>query len=146
MKKKDNNYISIGESRKIRKYNIKQMRYYEKLKRRKCNESEYIATMRDENNIVEIEDLKTCFFTDNGTVTSVNGVTFDIPKNKIVGIVGESGCGKSVTSLSIMQLVQAPQGQIVGGSIRMNTDRLGYDENGKKTVLRHCKNAHERNV
>ena len=132
MKKKDNNYISIGESRKIRKYNIKQMRYYEKLKRRKCNESEYIATMRDENNIVEIEDLKTCFFTDNGTVTSVNGVTFDIPKNKIVGIVGESGCGKSVTSLSIMQLVQAPQGQIVGGSIRMNTDRLGYDENGKK--------------
>ena len=105
MKKKDNNYISIGESRKIRKYNIKQMRYYEKLKRRKCNESEYIATMRDENNIVEIEDLKTCFFTDNGTVTSVNGVTFDIPKNKIVGIVGESGCGKSVTALSIRQLV-----------------------------------------
>ena len=130
--KKDSNYISMSESRKIRKYNIKQMRYYEKQKRRKCSEDEYITTMRDENNVVEIENLETCFFTDNGTVTSVHGVSFDIPKNKIVGVVGESGCGKSVTSLSIMQLVQAPQGQIVGGSIRFNTDQLGYDENGKK--------------
>ncbi|MGN1093826.1 MAG: ABC transporter ATP-binding protein [Candidatus Neoclostridium sp.] len=132
MKKEKNNYISISESRKIRNYNLRQMRYYEKQKRRKCPESEYITTMRDENNVVEIEGLETCFFTDNGTVTSVHGVSFDIPKNKIVGVVGESGCGKSVTSLSIMQLVQAPQGQIVGGSIRFNTDKLGYDENGKK--------------
>lgn len=130
--KKESNYISISESRKIRKYNLQQMRFYEKQKRRKCPESEYITTMRDENNVVEIENLETCFFTDNGTVTSVHGVSFDIPKNKIVGVVGESGCGKSVTSLSIMQLVQAPQGQIVGGSIRFNTDSLGYDENGKK--------------
>ena len=130
--KKESNYISMSESRKIRKYNIKQMRYYEKQKRRKCNEAEYITTMRDENNVVEIDNLETCFFTDNGTVTSVHGVSFDIPKNKIVGVVGESGCGKSVTSLSIMQLVQAPQGQIVGGSIRFNTDKLGYDENGNK--------------
>lgn len=130
--KKESNYISMSESRKIRKYNIKQMRYYEKQKRRKCSEDEYITTMRDENNVVEIDNLETCFFTDNGTATSVHGVSFDIPKNKIVGVVGESGCGKSVTSLSIMQLVQAPQGQIVGGSIRFNTDQLGYDENGNK--------------
>ena len=130
--KKESNYISMSESRKIRKYNIKQMRYYEKQKRRKCSEDEYITTMRDENNVVEIDNLEPCFFTDNGTVTSVHGVSFDIPKNKIVGVVGESGCGKSVTSLSIMQLVQAPQGQIVGGSIRFNTDQLGYDENGNK--------------
>lgn len=130
--KKESNYISMSESRKIRKYNIKQMRYYEKQKRRKCSKDEYITTMRDENNVVEIDNLETCFFTDNGTVTSVHGVSFDIPKNKIVGVVGESGCGKSVTSLSIMQLVQAPQGQIVGGSIRFNTDQLGYDENGNK--------------
>lgn len=130
--KKESNYISMSESRKIRKYNIKQMRYYEKQKRRKCSEDEYITTMRDENNVVEIDNLETCFFTDNGTVTSVHGVSFDIPKNKIVGVVGESGCGKSVTSLSIMQLVQAPQGQIVGGSIRFNTDQLGHDENGNK--------------
>ncbi|MGN1078196.1 MAG: ABC transporter ATP-binding protein [Candidatus Gallimonas sp.] len=87
--------------------------------------------MRDENNIVEIDGLKTCFFTDSGTVMSVNGVSFDIPKNKIVGVVGESGCGKSVTSLSIMQLVQAPQGQIVEGAIRFATQDYKRDEKGK---------------
>lgn len=130
--KKASNYISIRESRKIIKYNIKQMRYYEKLKRRKLSESEYTSPMRDENNIVEIDGLKTCFFTDNGTVMSVNGVSFDIPKNKIIGVVGESGCGKSVTSLSIMQLVQAPQGQVVEGEIRFNSDAAGVDENGRK--------------
>ena len=105
--KKNTNYISIRESRKIIKYNVRQMKYYEKLKRRKLQPEEYISPMKDEHNIVEIEGLKTCFFTDNGTVMSVNGVSFDIPKNKIIGVVGESGCGKSVTSLSIMQLVQA---------------------------------------
>ena len=130
--KKNNNYIDIRESRKIIKYNLAQMRYYEKLKRRKVSLEEYTTTMKDPNNIIEIENLKTCFFTDNGTVESVNGVSFVIPKNKIVGVVGESGCGKSVTSLSIMQLVQAPQGQIVGGSIRFNSNDLGYDENGNK--------------
>ena len=130
--KKNNNYIDIRESRKIIKYNLSQMRYYEKLKRRKVSEQEYTTTMKDPNNIIEIEDLKTCFFTDNGTVESVNGVSFEIPKNKVVGVVGESGCGKSVTSLSIMQLVQAPQGQVVGGSIRFNSSDLGYDENGNK--------------
>ena len=132
MAKKDTNYISIKESRAILKHNMKQMKYYEKLKRRKVAESEYTAVMRDENNIIEIDGLETCFFTDNGTVMSVNGVSFDIPKNKIVGVVGESGCGKSVTSFSIMQLVQAPQGQVTGGHIRFNTDTLGYDEEGKK--------------
>lgn len=130
--KKNNNYISIGESRKIIKHNIRQMKYYESLKRRKSEKSEYTSVLRDENNIIEIDGLKTCFFTDNGTVMSVNGVSFDIPKNKIVGVVGESGCGKSVTSLSIMQLVQAPQGQVVEGEIRFNADDLGRDENGNK--------------
>lgn len=132
MRKKDRNYISIGESRKIIKYNVKQMKYYEKLKRRKKERSEFLCTMKDPDNVVEIDNLTTCFFTDNGTVKSVNGVSFDIPKNKIVGVVGESGCGKSVTSLSIMQLVQAPQGQVTGGQIRFNSDDLGTDENGNK--------------
>ena len=67
--------------------------------------------------------------TDNGVVRSVNGITFDVPKDSIIGLVGESGCGKSVTSLSIMQLVQAPQGQVVGGEIRFNSGDLGADEN-----------------
>ena len=132
MRKKENNYISIKDSRKILKYNIKQMKYYESLKTRKRTPEEYTTTMHDKNNVVEIEGLKTVFFTDNGTVLSVNGVSFNIPKNKVVGVVGESGCGKSVTSLSIMQLVQAPQGQVVEGQIRFNSDDLGEDENGNK--------------
>ena len=135
MAKKDTNYISIKESRAILKHNVKQMRYYEKLKRRKLTESEYTTTMRDENNIIELDRLETCFFTDNGTVMSVNGASFDIPKNKIVGVVGESGCGKSVTSFSIMQLVQAPQGQVTGGQIRFNAEELGYDGDGKKRAF-----------
>ena len=130
--KKISNYISIKESRAIIKYNIKQMKYYENLKRQKRDESEYITSMKDPNNIIEIDNLKTCFFTDNGTVMSVNGVSFSIPKNKIVGVVGESGCGKSVTSLSIMQLVQSPQGQIVDGQIKFNYEELGYYEDGTK--------------
>lgn len=132
MKKKNSNYISIKDSRRIIKENIKQMKHYEALKRRKKEPAEYTSVMRDKNNIIEIDNLKTVFFTDNGTVMSVNGVSFAIPQKKIVGVVGESGCGKSVTSLSIMQLVQAPQGQVIEGEIRYNSDDLGEDENGNK--------------
>ncbi len=132
MKKKDTNYISIKDSRRIIRENIRQMKYYESLKRRKLSPSEYTSVMKNSDNIIEIDNLKTVFFTDNGTVMSVNGVSFDIPKKKIVGVVGESGCGKSVTSLSIMQLVQAPQGQVIGGEIRFNSDEAGTDENGNK--------------
>ena len=135
MAQKNSHYITAKESRAIIKYNIKQMKYYEALKKRKAEPSEYTVTMKDENNLIEIDNLKTVFFTDNGTVMSVNGVSFDIPKNKIVGVVGESGCGKSVTSLSIMQLVQSPQGQIIDGEIRFNSSELGYDENNKKLGL-----------
>ena len=132
MSENKGNYLTIKESRKIIKYNIQQMKYYEGLKKKKKDPSEYIVEMDDPENIIEIDNLQTHFFTDNGTVKSVNGVSFNIPRNKIIGIVGESGCGKSVTSLSIMQLVQAPQGQVVGGQIRFNSDNLGYSENSKK--------------
>ena len=132
MKVKKTNYISLKESRQIIKYNIQQMKHYEALKRRNVEPIEYTVKMKNSNNIIEIDNLKTCFFTDNGTVMSVNGVSFDIPKNSIVGVVGESGCGKSVTSLSIMQLVQSPQGQIIDGQIRFNTDEVGLDEEGNK--------------
>ncbi len=76
---------------------------------------------------MEFDDLHTYFFTDAGTVKSVDGVTFDVPIGKTVGVVGESGCGKSVTSLSLMQLVQRPQGQIVSGSIRLNVGNKAYE-------------------
>jgi len=124
---KKEGYLTLKESRKIIKHNVKQMRYYERLKKKKVDVSYYSGKMKDPNNVIEIENLETNFFTDNGTVKSVNGVSFSIPKSKIIGVVGESGCGKSVTSLSIMQLVQAPQGQTVGGSIRFNTDEKDAD-------------------
>lgn len=78
--------------------------------------------MRDENNVVEFDNVCTYFFSDVGTVKAVDGVSFDIPKCSTVGVVGESGCGKSVTSLSLMQLLQRPSGQTVGGEIRFNQD------------------------
>jgi peptide/nickel transport system ATP-binding protein len=83
--------------------------------------------MRDSNNLVEFDDLHTYFYTDVGTVKAVDGVSFEIPKGATVGVVGESGCGKSVTSLSLMQLVQAPQGQVVKGAIRYNNGDKCYD-------------------
>ena len=76
--------------------------------------------MHDEKNAVEFDNLHTYFFTDTGVVKSVDGVSFEVPVGKTVGVVGESGCGKSVTSLSLMQLLQRPQGQIVDGEIRLN--------------------------
>ncbi|MGC9522019.1 MAG: ABC transporter ATP-binding protein [Anaerolineae bacterium] len=66
--------------------------------------------------IVDVRDLHTYFFTDLGVARALNGVTYSIPRGKVLGIVGESGCGKSVTALSIMQLVQPP-GRIVKGEI-----------------------------
>ncbi len=129
--KQKGHYLSVKDSRAIIRYNIKQMKYYEAEKRKPRTLAEYTAPMKDNRNLIEIDSLKTCFFTDNGTVMSVNGVSFDIPKCKIVGVVGESGCGKSVTSLSIMQLVQAPQGQVVEGQIRFNAGDLGQTEDGR---------------
>ena len=129
--KQKGQYLSLKDSRSIIKYNIKQMKYYEAEKRKVRTLDEYTTPMRDNNNLIEIDSLKTCFFTDSGTVMSVNGVSFDIPKSKIVGVVGESGCGKSVTSLSIMQLVQAPQGQVIEGQIRFNAGNLGQTEDGR---------------
>ena len=133
MKKKNKgNYLTLRESRQIIKHNIKQMKYYEKLKKANKSVVDYTIKMHDPNNIIEIDNLHTVFFTDNGTVNSVNGVSFNIPNNKVVGVVVESGCGKSVTCLSIMQLVQSPQGQVIEGEIRYNTDDLGFDENNNK--------------
>ena len=120
-KKKVEGYLSAKESRRISRENRKITNELEKKRKRKnVPESEYATTMKDSNNVLEIDNLHTYFFTDAGAVKSVNGVSFDVPEGKTVGVVGESGCGKSVTSLSIMQLVQRPQGQTVEGEIRLN--------------------------
>ena len=125
--KGDAHYLTAKESREIAKSNAKIIRELEKRKKRHVPEEEYLCKMKDPQNIVEFDDLHTYFFTDAGVSKAVDGVTFSIPKGATVGVVGESGCGKSVTSLSLMQLVQAPQGQIVSGSIRFNMGDKAYD-------------------
>ena len=124
-------YLTGKEIRKIAKENSKVMMALEKKKYRKAEESEYVTEMKNPENILEIEDLHTYFFTDQGVVKAVNGVSFEIPQNATVGVVGESGCGKSVTSMSVMRLLQGPQGQIYSGSIRFKSYDFKRDENGE---------------
>ena len=126
--KKNANYISAKETKRISKENRKITNEIEKKRNRKnIPESEYITTMKNPENVVEFDNVHTYFFTDIGTVKAVDGVSFEIPQGKTVGVVGESGCGKSVTSLSLMQLVQRPQGQTVEGEIRFNTGDKVYN-------------------
>ena len=103
--KTTNSYLSGKEIRKIAKDNSKVMKRLEAYKYRKADESEFVTELKDEKNILEIDDLHTYFFTDQGVVKAVNGVSFNVPKNATVGIVGESGCGKSATSMSVMRLL-----------------------------------------
>ena len=125
-KNKPEGYLSAKESRRISRENRSITNQFEKERKRKnVPESEYTTTMHNPENAVEFDNLHTYFFTDAGTVKSVDGVSFEVPIGKTVGVVGESGCGKSVTSLSLMQLIQRPQGQIVEGEIRLN---LGNDK------------------
>lgn len=74
--------------------------------------------------ILELKNLHTHFFTDHGEIPAVDGVSIRIHEGEILGVVGESGCGKSVTSLSIMGLVPNPPGKIVGGEILFNSENL----------------------
>ncbi len=120
-KRKNTSYISGKESRRITRFNRKLTKRLEKERASKAADpSKYETKMHDENNVVEFDNVCSYFFSDVGTVKAVDGVSFEVPKCTTVGIVGESGCGKSVTSLSLMQLLQRPQGQTVGGEIRLN--------------------------
>ena len=127
MKRPKEGYLSSREARRIARENRRITDTLEKKRKGNIPESDYLTQMRDRANAVEFDDLRTCFFTDAGVVRSVDGVSFDIPMGKVVGVVGESGCGKSVTSLSLMQLLQRPQGQIIGGSIRLNLGDKAID-------------------
>ncbi len=120
-RKKNANYIGAKESHRITRFNRRLTRRLEKQRAaNSADPSRYMTRMRDDNNVVEYDNVCSYFFTDVGTVKAVDGVSFDVPKRTVVGIVGESGCGKSVASLSLMQLLQRPQGQTVGGEIRFN--------------------------
>ncbi|PIT99344.1 MAG: peptide ABC transporter ATP-binding protein [Bdellovibrionales bacterium CG10_big_fil_rev_8_21_14_0_10_45_34] len=85
--------------------------------------------------ILEVKNLKTQFHTDDGKFLAVDDITFSLEKGKTLGIVGESGCGKSVTSLSIMRLIPDPPGKIVGGEIRFEgRDLLKLSEREMRSV------------
>ncbi|MFZ4763410.1 MAG: ABC transporter ATP-binding protein [Roseimicrobium sp.] len=80
--------------------------------------------MSTPDSILEVNDLATAFDTDAGQLTAVDGVSFSVPRGKTLGIVGESGCGKSVTAFSITRLLPKPHGKILGGSIRFENREL----------------------
>src|SRR5881227_3892853 len=83
------------------------------------------ATMADVP-LISIRNLKTYFFPDEGIVKAVDGASFDIPRGKTIGIVGESGCGKSVTARSMLRIVERP-GRIVEGQIRFQPAASGTE-------------------
>ena len=126
---KNASYISAKEYRKITRFNRRVTKKLEQEREAAGKDpSLYTTVMKDPNNVVEFDNVCTYFFADNGVVKAVDGVNFAVPKCSTVGVVGESGCGKSVTSLSLMQLLQRPSGQTVGGQIRFNLgDGTAYD-------------------
>ncbi|HYX50448.1 MAG TPA: ABC transporter ATP-binding protein, partial [Ktedonobacteraceae bacterium] len=75
-------------------------------------------------NLLQVNNLKTYFFTRSGVVKAVDDVSFSIKPGQTLGVVGESGCGKSVTALSVMRLVANPPGKIVGGEINFNDENI----------------------
>lgn len=85
--------------------------------------------------LLSVEDLKTHFFSPRGVVKAVDGVSFSLNPGEIVGLVGESGCGKSITSLALMRLVPQPAGKIVGGRVLLRgQDLLSLSEEEMRAV------------
>ena len=85
--------------------------------------------------ILEVNDLRTYFYTRDGVVRSVDGVSFSVSEGETLAIVGKSGCGKSVTSLSILRLIASPPGKIVSGSIRFHgEDLLGFSDEQMRDI------------
>jgi len=85
--------------------------------------------------VIDVKSLKTVFFTSSGLFKAVDDVSFIVRRGETLAIVGESGCGKSVTALSVMRLVPDPPGRIVGGSVTLEgTDLLGLDESAMRRI------------
>lgn len=107
-------------------------------------EQKTLATNNEE--LIRVEDLRTYFYTEQGVVKAVDGVNFSIKKGKVLGVVGESGCGKSITASSIMRLLPEPQGRIVSGKITFNSpdgqviDITSQDRHGQ--VMRSIRGRH----
>ncbi|MCZ6533981.1 MAG: ABC transporter ATP-binding protein [SAR324 cluster bacterium] len=93
------------------------------------------APLSKRDNILEVEGLKTYFFTREGEVRAVDDVSIELERSDTLGIVGESGCGKSVTSLSILRLVPDPPGKIVGGKLRLEgVDLMGLSDKRMQSI------------
>ncbi|MGI9411339.1 MAG: ABC transporter ATP-binding protein [Hyphomicrobiaceae bacterium] len=87
------------------------------------------------DNLLRVDGLKTYFFTRQGTVKAVDGVSFDIGSSETLAIVGESGCGKSITALSLLRLIPYPPGRIIEGSIELEgTDLMGLSEDEMRDI------------
>jgi oligopeptide/dipeptide ABC transporter ATP-binding protein len=86
------------------------------------------AINADPNTILTIDNLKTYFFLESGTVKAVDGVSLALKRNQTLGLVGESGCGKSITAMSIMRLLKSPPGKIVDGQIQLRQGQNGTSQ------------------
>ena len=95
-----------------------------------------LGTNGDGHVVLEVEDLRTYFATRWGLVKAVDGVSFQLHAGETLGIVGESGCGKSVTALSIMRLVPSPPGHIVGGQVLLEGDDILQIDEGEMEKIR----------
>src|SRR5215216_1169865 len=85
--------------------------------------------------LLDVTDLRTYFFLRGGILKAVDGVSFQLKPHETLAIVGESGCGKSMTALSLMRLIPDPPGKIVGGSVKLSgTDLVGLDERAMRAV------------
>ena len=85
--------------------------------------------------LLEVRNLRTHFNTEDGVARAVDGVSFSVDRGETLGVVGESGCGKSVTALSVMGLIPNPPGKIVGGEILFDgTELVGMDDQGLRKV------------
>jgi oligopeptide/dipeptide ABC transporter ATP-binding protein len=96
-----------------------------------ARELETMEPMAREELVLSVSDLRTCFDTNDGVVRAVDGVSFHVNRGEVLGLVGESGCGKSVTALSLLRLIASPPGRIAGGEVSFQGRdllRLGPEE------------------
>src|SRR3990172_6469588 len=93
--------------------------------------------------LLQVRDLKTYFFTDDGGVKAVDGISYDVEEGETLGLVGESGCGKSVSALSLLRLIPSPPGKIVGGEVifegedllKVNEDEIRHVRGNKIAMV-----------
>ena len=91
--------------------------------------------MEQQKVLLDVKNLRTSFFTDDGEVKSVNDVSFHVNEKEVVAVVGESGSGKSVTQLSVIQLIQSPPGKILGGEVWFEgKDLMKFTKNEIKEI------------